>query len=73
LDLHTCGRYARQSAAAFRQVLALGPAELPVGAFAEVWRRLAEASRGRALMAVPGLMDEPYDLPGGARGWEQAS
>lgn len=75
LDLHNYARYTGASG----QVGVLGPAgsELDGNHLADLWRRLsrwvrAESGRSATVTAL-GLMNEPHDLPGGARTWEEAS
>ncbi|GAB2932699.1 hypothetical protein GCM10027047_31310 [Rhodococcus aerolatus] len=73
LDLHSYGRYARGDGDGGREVLLLGSDALPAAALADLWRRLAGALAGRPEVVGYGLMNEPHDLPGGARGWEADS
>lgn len=73
LDLHNYGRYARGDGADGRKVLLLGSEALPADALADLWRRLAGVLVGRAEIVGYGVMNEPHDLPGGARGWEASS
>lgn len=72
LDLHSYGRYATERDGA-RVVLVLGSPELPAGALADVWSRLAGALSGQPAVAGYGIMNEPHDLPGDAPAWEAAS
>lgn len=72
LDLHSYGRYATEHDGA-RAVLLLGSRELPAGALADVWSRLAEALSGEPAVAGYGIMNEPHDLPGDGPAWEAAS
>jgi endoglucanase len=53
LDLHNYGRYRDR---------AVGTAEVPVAAFAAVWRALAVAFKGDPAV-IFGLMNEPHDMP----------
>lgn len=73
LDLHNYGRYAQGDGAGGRKVLLLGSDALPAAALADLWRRLAGAVVGRGEVAGYGVMNEPHDLPGGARRWEASS
>lgn len=80
LDLHNYARYTEASG----EVLVLGPGSGPgdprtfdADRLGDLWRRLArwlreEPSRSAAVVAL-GLMNEPHDLPGGVRTWEEAS
>ncbi len=73
LDLHNYGRYAEQTPGAGRNVLLLGSSELPASALADFWGRLAPVLPASKAISGYGIMDEPHDLPGGAKGWEAAS
>lgn len=68
LDLHSYGRFAARE-----RVLTLGSPALPAAALAELWRPLAAALSHAPALTGYGLMNEPHDLPGGARAWERAS
>ncbi len=72
LDLHNFGRFAGWRNGR-RQVWALGSSDLPKERLAQTWRRLVDAFSGEAGLWAYGLMNEPHDLPGGAKGWEDAS
>ena len=68
LDLHSYGRFASPAG-----VLTLGSPALPAAALADLWRRLAAEVMHAPGLGGYGLMNEPHDLPGDARSWEQAS
>jgi hypothetical protein len=73
LDLHNYGRYMVAGADGQGRALRLGTDELPSSRLAEFWRLIAlEFGDSRALAGY-GLMNEPHDLPGEARGWERMS
>lgn len=61
LDLHNYARRGQD---------AIGSDKLPVAAFADVWRRLAERYKGRDGVAF-GLMNEPHDMP--TEDWARAA
>lgn len=77
LDLHNFGGYyLSNGSAGVRR--AIGSAELPVGAFKDVWARLAWAFAGDSSVWAFDLMNEPVGMPttadrSAARLWEQAS
>ncbi|MCW2601441.1 MAG: endoglucanase [Frankiales bacterium] len=73
LDLHNYGRFAGMGPDGRRRVLVLGSPQLPAAALADLWRRLAAGVSGAPALGGYGLMNEPHDLPGGARAWERAS
>jgi hypothetical protein len=64
IDLHNYGAY---QTADGRQ--AIGSAEVPVTAFADVWSRLATSFERDPSIAAYGIMNEPEDV-GGPRAWE---
>jgi hypothetical protein len=66
LDMHNYGRYRTPAGE-----LTLGSAALR-SAFVNGWQRISEAFKTGPEVAY-GLMNEPHDLPGGARSWELAS
>jgi hypothetical protein len=78
LDLHNYGSYALGggSGAPARR-LVVGSTELPIGALADLWTRLAEATRDDPVVVGYDVMNEPVTLAAkgdaGARLWEQAS
>lgn len=51
---------------------ALGSAELPIGAFADYCKRIAEEFHSHPAVAAIELMNEPHDLPNGETGWRKA-
>jgi len=55
LDLHNYARYRKKL---------IGSAEVPFSAFADVWRRLAEAFKDEPAIWGYGLMNEPYNTEG---------
>ncbi|MFC5380808.1 glycoside hydrolase family 5 protein [Aquipuribacter nitratireducens] len=63
LDVHGFGRFRGEP---------VGSPAVPVEAFADLWGRLAGALVGDDRVEL-GLMNEPHDMPGGARGWETAA
>jgi hypothetical protein len=69
LDLHSYGRFAEPGP----RVLPLGSPGLPATALGDLWRRVASAVSGSPALAGYGVMNEPHDLPGGAKAWERAS
>lgn len=73
LDLHNYGRFVDVGTDGRRRVLVLGSPELPASDLADLWQRLAGSVSGAPALAGYGLMNEPHDLPGGARAWELAS
>lgn len=74
LDLHNYGGYYLHDAASGRGVRhAIGSAAVPVTRFADLWRRLSGYFKGNDAVLGYGLMNEPVDMPGRAKGWEQAS
>jgi endoglucanase len=77
LDMHNYGGYyLSNGTVGVRR--AIGSAELPVGAFKDVWARLAWAFAGDPSVWAFDLMNEPVDLPASAKRsapklWELAS
>ena len=71
LDLHGYGKYASS------RPLVLGTSGLPVSRLADVWSKLASATRDEPAVVGYDLLNEPITLAargaGGARLWEQAS
>jgi len=71
LDLHGYGTYASS------RPLVLGTPALPVGRLADVWSKLATATRDESSVVGYDLLNEPITLAArgsdGARLWEQAS
>jgi hypothetical protein len=61
LDLHNYGAY-YLSDGSFGVRRPIGSPEVPIAAFADVWRRLAEAFRGDPAIAAYDLMNEPAQL-----------
>lgn len=72
LDLHNYGRYATATHGK-REVLALGSSQLTATDLADLWRRLVGSLKGTRSLTGLGIMNEPYDLPGGPATWESAS
>jgi endoglucanase len=80
LDLHNYGSFALGEAAGSKtqpRRLVLGSTELPIDALADLWTRLAEATRDDPVVIGYDVMNEPVTLAAkgeaGARLWEQAS
>ncbi len=78
LDLHNYGSYRKSTPAGGVRDLLLGSEALPDGAFADVWRRLAQTFGGLPAVVGFGLMNEPHGLTSsddrsGAIVWEEAS
>ncbi|MGN6246258.1 MAG: glycoside hydrolase family 5 protein [Motilibacteraceae bacterium] len=73
LDVHNYGRYAGNGSDGRRQVWRLGDPQLPVSALADLWSRLVGAFGREPALTAYDLMNEPHDLPGGARAWEAAT
>jgi hypothetical protein len=71
LDLHSYGTFAGA------RTLRLGSPQLPVARLADVWSRLATATRDEPALTGYDLLNEPINLAArgrdGARLWEQAS
>ncbi|WP_336922077.1 glycoside hydrolase family 5 protein [Aquipuribacter sp. SD81] len=63
LDVHNYGRFREQP---------VGSPQVPHAAFADLWGGLAGAL-GTDERVELGLMNEPHDMPDGARGWERAA
>jgi Cellulase (glycosyl hydrolase family 5) len=73
LDLHNYGAYYLLDPARGVGVRrAIGSAELPAGAFADLWRRLSTVLRDEPAIIAYGLMNEPVGLKN-ATVWESAS
>ena len=51
----------------------IGSASVPVGAFRDLWVRLAEAWKDHPAVVGYDIMNEPHSLPGGVRTWETVS
>jgi aryl-phospho-beta-D-glucosidase BglC (GH1 family) len=51
----------------------LGSKSVPIGAYADLWVRLAEAWNGHPAIAGYDIMNDVFDLPGGVPTWEKAS
>lgn len=75
VDLHNYGRYTATggSPSGGDADWTLGSDVLPAAALADVWARLSGALMGSSAVVGYELMNEPHDLPGGARTWEGAS
>jgi hypothetical protein len=79
LDLHSYGTFALGDPGAPGGVrrIVLGSADLPTAALADLWGRLARATKDRPALAGYGLMNEPTDLAtkgqDGAQLWQRAS
>jgi hypothetical protein len=80
LDLHNYGSFALGGAAGSKtqpRRLVLGSTDLPIDALADLWTRLAEATRDDPAVVGYDVMNEPVTLAAkgdaGARLWEQAS
>lgn len=72
LDVHNFARYV-QGDDDSRTVLRIGDPELPGSALADLWTKLATEFHQEPALSGYDLMNEPFDLPGGAATWEQAS
>jgi hypothetical protein len=70
LDLHNYGRYAVGDRSGARRILLVGSEALPASALGDLWQRLARELGDSPALAAYGLMNEPFDLPGGAARWE---
>jgi hypothetical protein len=73
VDMHNYGAYylaATASGPGIRRPI--GSREVPVAAFADLWRRLSKLLRGNPAVMGYGLMNEPYGMDG-AGAWEAAS
>jgi len=51
----------------------IGSRSVPIGAYADLWVRLAEAWNGHPAIAGYDIMNDVFDLPGGIPTWEKAS
>jgi hypothetical protein len=51
----------------------IGSASVPVGAFKDLWVRLAAAWKDHPAVVGYDIMNEPHNLPGGIPTWERAS
>lgn len=72
LDVHNFARYVEGDADS-RTVHRLGDPALPASALVDLWTRLATDFRTAPALSGYNLMNEPFDLPGGAAAWEQMS
>jgi aryl-phospho-beta-D-glucosidase BglC (GH1 family) len=68
-NVHNYGKYA---VSAFSYPT-LGSTALPIGAYRDLWVRLAEAWKDHPAVAGYDIMGEPHSLPGGIPTWEKAS
>lgn len=72
LDIHNYGRYADGDAQS-RDVFRLGDPQLPGSSLVDLWTRLVETIGAEPALHGYDIMNEPHDLPGGARAWETIS
>lgn len=73
IDVHNYGAYYELDPARGVGVRrALGSPQLPIGALADLWRRLSDVLRGHPAVLAYGLMNEPVGLRDAAT-WEAAS
>lgn len=73
LDVHNYGAYYLHDPGTGRGVRrVIGSAQVPIAAFADLWRRLSERLRDESALLAYGLMNEPVGLASAAA-WERAS
>lgn len=72
IDVHNFARYAEGDGGS-REVLRVGDPGLPPSAFVDLWARISQELANEPALSGYDLMNEPYELPGGARSWEEMS
>jgi hypothetical protein len=74
LDVHNYGGYQLFDPAQGKGVRQpIGSAALPVSAFTDLWTKLAGAFTSTTGIVAFDVMNEPHDIPNGAKAWEAAS